>query len=92
MGSAFLRVYVIGKCKDILLVAVVVLQRNLDRSPILSFFKINCLVQRSFVLVEEFHKRNYAPVILKILLLVLPFINQVYLEAFVQKSKLPQPA
>ena len=89
MGSAFLRIYVIGKSKDILLVAVVVLQRNLDRSSILFFFKINCLVQRRLVLVKEFHKRNYASIILEVLLLVLPFINQGYLQSFVQKSKLP---
>ncbi len=90
MRPAFFRVDVVGERKQILRVAVVVLQRQLENHVGLFDLHINRLMDRRLGLVEVFDERDDAALVLEDLFFFFALVLQGDFQALVQERQLAE--
>ena len=92
MRAAFVGVDVVGEREDQLGVAVVPLQRDFGVDAVLlALHEDRLLVDGRLVLVQMLDERRDAAVVLKLVLLAVPFVVNRDEDAGIQKRELAQP-
>ena len=92
VGTAFARVDVVGECKDVFRIAVVVLEGDLKDQVILLDAEVDGLVQRGLGLVQVLDERHDPALVPEDLLLgrLLAFVLERDRQALVQEGQLAQ--
>ena len=92
MGSALVRVDVVGKCVDGLGVAVVPLQRHLGIDAVLLAAHVNrFLVDGGLVLVQVSDEGDDAALVMELMALAVALVVERDLNTAVEEGQLPQP-
>jgi len=89
--TAFPRIDIIGKGKDRLCIAVIVLKRDFRKKAVLFTRNINRLGCSDVLFLFSVRQRIRCPFIKEFLILVGSFIHDGYPETPVEKCQLPQP-